>query len=444
MRIILALVIMLVCVSIEAATQTAASTSRTDVNTAYTACSDGDTLAIPAGNSSTWSTPITVSKAIWIVGAGTNSTILNSTGSGFFIIDEVHSGVRISQIQFFKSARSGSGNDGEIRVASSAAPTTGFRIDHCFFKNGQYTFRPNSDSTVYGVIDHNHFWNCDAPMDLIGGNDDNWATRKHTGTTNTMVFENNLHTVNDLADNITGWSDQEQFIEAESFDFVVRHCVFDMASLTEYNGIAIEWHGNHEIWDNSGTKRRGPQLIEIYSNIFNINFTYRLIHARGGSFLIYSNAVTFSTANQVFVQMEEEEGVSGSAVNGGAAAKTAWAAEDQINNCHIWTNALVGTGITVVTTNYNSDGIFIKKGHDWWDAAPNNTDGFTDWGANRLGSSNMTYTASGTQWHYPLTQLAYPHPLVTAQDGGGGGGGAIDNSNYGRGAKQIRTRGLRR
>src|SRR4051812_44338464 len=62
---------------LQAATYEAASTSRADVLAAVNACSSGDTVNIPAGTS-TWSSPITLTKAITINGNGTNNTIIQN------------------------------------------------------------------------------------------------------------------------------------------------------------------------------------------------------------------------------------------------------------------------------------------------------------------------------------------------------------------------------
>src|SRR5437870_2153368 len=58
-----------------AATINAASCSQANVNSAITSAVDGDTVIIPAGTCS-WTTTLTITKGISLLGAGAGSTVL--------------------------------------------------------------------------------------------------------------------------------------------------------------------------------------------------------------------------------------------------------------------------------------------------------------------------------------------------------------------------------
>jgi len=284
------------------------------------------------------------------------------------------------------------------------------RIDHCYIRYNQYSIRTYS-SRIYGVIDHNYIYNNDAFANLVG-NAQNWDLPSVAGTTNTLMFEDNIHYLDDHVTDVSGWTDQEQFIEGQGQDFSIRNCLFDGRNLTKYNGLFVEWHGNASLHANDPALR-GPQLIEVYSNQFLANFSYRMIHARGGSLLCWSNVFSSASRSGAAIQMEEEE----SGASCCRPLKTIWAAEDQINNTHIWGNTLRGAVRVLVATNYANDSIFIQKDRDYFLHAPDGTSGKTSW-SDRLGASNMTHTARGTQYHHPYTPLVHPHPLVFSQDGG--------------------------
>src|SRR5574343_665084 len=97
MKILLSIALLLLANSARAATNTAATVARADVLTAYNACANGDTLEIPAGAAS-WSSAITVAKAIRIIGAGTNSTII--TNAAFILKPATNLLTRLSGIFF--------------------------------------------------------------------------------------------------------------------------------------------------------------------------------------------------------------------------------------------------------------------------------------------------------------------------------------------------------
>ena len=81
----------------------AASSSKSNVEAAIASASDGDVVFVPAGNS-TWSSRVTVNKAITIFGAGIGNTII--TDFGFDVADGTNNW-RISHFEFINSSVAG-------------------------------------------------------------------------------------------------------------------------------------------------------------------------------------------------------------------------------------------------------------------------------------------------------------------------------------------------
>ena len=86
MRILVLIIFLLAAFKINAATNTAASASLADVTSAYALCSDGDILSVPAGTA-TWTSTFTINKAIQLIGAGIDQTIItDGTGNNTQLI----------------------------------------------------------------------------------------------------------------------------------------------------------------------------------------------------------------------------------------------------------------------------------------------------------------------------------------------------------------------
>src|SRR5262245_58976902 len=129
MRVFLFLLLM-ECVS-KAATITAASTSRCDVGAAVTAAVDGDTVMIPSGTSE-WTTSLQYSKAISVIGSGTNLTILQdgiilntppSAQALFAIATTSGKSYRLSNLQIAQGSRGDSPVFGEGTIQFGGTST---------------------------------------------------------------------------------------------------------------------------------------------------------------------------------------------------------------------------------------------------------------------------------------------------------------------------------
>ena len=158
----------------DGATITASSASLTDVSNAVVSASHGDTVRIPAG-SATWDNHLYVTKALSIIGAGTNSTHLTRTnGLMLWLRPSTNLPIRVSQIQF-----TGGWNDEIIYIDAkretdaSRVTVSSFRVDRCKFNRGKRAIWPLG--WAYGVVDHCTFTDCNIAVSPQGDNSAAWA-----------------------------------------------------------------------------------------------------------------------------------------------------------------------------------------------------------------------------------------------------------------------------
>lgn len=382
--------------SADGATIVASSTSLTDVSNAVVSASHGDTVRIPAG-SSTWASELYVTKAISIIGAGTNATHITATNTlAIWWKPSTNLPIRVSSIRF----TSGYGSEciyfegQRENPGSGRVPITSFRVDRCLFTGGKRTIWPIG--WVYGVVDHNLFLNCDIAVSPQGDNSASWARAEGYGTTNAVVIEDNDFVVNNSAP----YEPNEQIYHYEGARSVTRFNRFDFTSATSYNGLPFESHGNYgsSIADPGTTNvlaLRGQPVVEIYGNTMAVHHTYRFIYLRSGSGIIASNTMTWASGSTpVAISLTDEEAWQ---TLWFSPLKTTWPGHDGITNSFYWANTLNGSPITVSVTGPDTNVIQVNR--DYWLQAPNSTNG----------------SPAGILQGYAT--LTYPHPLATAQDG---------------------------
>ena len=123
-----------------------------------TQAQNGDTITIPPGTF-TWSTGITITKAITLQGAGVGSTIIrDDVQSAQLILWSLAAGLpsRITGIEFQDGGRINTANapGGILHIDGSNTSGSTFRFGHCKWNNLN---GPTVFDTVIGVIDHNTF-----------------------------------------------------------------------------------------------------------------------------------------------------------------------------------------------------------------------------------------------------------------------------------------------
>jgi len=180
----------------------AASCSYADVSAAIASAQSGDTVMIPVGHC-TWSSGLTITKGIYLLGAGDNATKITCTSSGNYVITYQPSNLsgnhpfRVSGFTFDMADQS---NGIKLNVAHSSDLTiqTNIRIDHNTFVNTQGQAIWNNG--MRGVIDNNLFsdivYPIRNPLSYRNGGEwwDNWEGIIFGSAGNNMYFEDNIFT----------------------------------------------------------------------------------------------------------------------------------------------------------------------------------------------------------------------------------------------------------
>src|ERR1051326_848133 len=293
-----------------AATYFAAGVDRASVSSAIALSSDGDTVMVPAGTA-TWSSGLTITKAINLIGAGTNQTIINVGISAYLIQWRPAHDLpcRLSGIRF-------SAPDNTYSYALCLqGKATQFRVDHCWWDNLSHALASNwpenaATGPVYGVIDHCTFRNCFISIfitDCEGANDqwaggtfDGWASWQRPiqpGTTNCLCIEDNLFVWDSNIGSVC--SSCQDNTEAQVYGqggsrATIRKNVFNTADSGYIDGHC------DQAWGGSGGSS-AVVLYEVYSNVFRPNvigssgYAGASSNVRGGRHLWFGNTYS-STA----------------------------------------------------------------------------------------------------------------------------------------------------
>jgi hypothetical protein len=407
-------ILLFCCQPAQSEIRTAATADYADVLTAYNACSDGDELSIPPGTN-TWTSTLTVAKAIWIYGASSNTTRIVRSGTA--IKTDGESGglagkiPRISNI-YFDGNNFGGSYTLDLRGGNLTTNyPTYVRVDHCYFNNN-YVAICVRGPTSWGVIDHCVFRNSDFAVSFIG-NGVVWDWPISPGNTNMMVIED-CHM---FWEGSTMPNDGNETISTGQGErFVARYCTFTGTNYTGTGGdfLPFETHGkgNSETWPPDPDSLRAAPIFELYMNTMRSE-SYRYFHIRGGSYLAWSNTIIATDPSDDAIVLAQD------------AAGETWPAYDQVANSFMWGNTFNGVLITNITLfDPATDLPLIQENRDYWMHAPDATSGRFVW-TDGAGGPEGYLSNNTAQAYYPYTPLTYPHPLVTAQDGGGGGGGDI-------------------
>lgn len=373
-----------------AATHATASCSFSDVSAAYVQASDGDVIEIPAG-SSTWTSTLVIKKAITLMGAGRDSTLIQGTGRVIEISPSSNVKIRVSGIGFLSASVYVKGN------RSNSYCLDQVRIDHCKFVNGGDNIY--AEGWIEGLIDHNFFMNNNRAIMIVGDNDCSWERPIEAGTSHALFIEDNVF----KQTNAGGGGLNENIYHQEGARTVIRYNDFDGTEYTSYAYVPFDSHGTQSYYDGKGI--RGQPLIEVYNNTFRYHHSYRVCYFRSGSILFHDNSFTFITSS-VEIVLTEEEGWQSIFFS---PLRTTWAAEDQIMNCFFWNNTRNGSPITNITLNAPSDAIFIQKDRDYFMHQPQSTGGKAIY-IGRPGGAE-SFSSTGANAYYPYVPFTYPHPL---------------------------------
>ena len=285
----------LICISLSAgtlwaATITATSCSRNDVETAVNSAANGDTVLIPSGTC-TWTTNLTIgNKYLTLQGAGAGPTIIRDGVSKdvypnipqVLVWETIDGGLsRLTGITFQGGTITDVYNKGIVVIGGASRQ---FRVDHCKFIPTQ-TAGLFVWGDLWGVIDHNVFdlsAHHGYAIYIHGGTygDAAWAEGSTLGTVRNVFVENNLFT----QDQSLGW----QYYGVDGWNgsrVVYRY--------NQFNATNLNNHGTE-----SGGRWRSQRQFEIYNNTWTWNMMGNdfpsLIGLRGGTGVIYNNSATIS------------------------------------------------------------------------------------------------------------------------------------------------------
>lgn len=262
------------------ATTWASDGSAASVQTIHgTLAVDGDTITIPLGTF-TWTTTVTISKAITLQGAGIGTSIIkDGAGPATLMVWNLVASKpsRLTGIEFRNNGGTSRGSPYIITLNGgvSNVDSRTMRVDHCKFDHlFGFSLQP---SDIIGVIDHCTFlftpnaipiyvydgsWNNQGPY--AGGS---WHDTSQFGTSKFLFIEDNTFTNDGAAyaaiDGLKG-----------------SRVVFRYNTLTL---CYVEIHGT-----DSGGIYRGGRAYEIYNNTF-VSSTGILADARSAVLVIHDN-----------------------------------------------------------------------------------------------------------------------------------------------------------
>lgn len=274
----------------------AATCSVTDVNAvingpAHTAV-DGDTINIPAGLC-TWTSSLTVTKGISIIGAGSSSTIIQDGYAGTLLVVKIPSATSSTFRLSGMALNPTSGSGGQPTLATIAGTCNASTCSHIRLDNISSTGWSDGvnfhgfliyANNVFGVLDHltvsfdsgGEFMSIG--HDSYGGvgdyGDNSWAQPDSYGTDNALYIENCSFThTGTLGMAITDTDN------AGGGRFVAR-----FNTLTNAN---FQTHGTE-----STGRLRGGRQYEVYNNYLTITAGAQgdLIGWRSGTGMVFNNS----------------------------------------------------------------------------------------------------------------------------------------------------------
>lgn len=417
MKKILFIIVILLCWTTYSYATTAASCSRDDVFTAYGNTSAGGTLTIPVCNDgATWTSGITVDKAISIIGngsSGSNKTKLIAGGNFstgmFYVTASTTSLVRISGIYFDLNTRS-------TPALVLNGTMTQFQFGENYVNAGASYHIYKVGGKAHGVIHSNTFLNSTITMDLTGNNNTAWGETISAGSsnTNTLYIEGNSF----IRNNDLACSPVQNHIESsQGAQYVARWNTFDGSAWCGGAYGEIDYHIMPHGDNYNDRTQRGSPLLEYYNNYSTAIRGYYWV-MRGGSIVAHDNIIkaTYKAdGNNIFGLREEDCEYS---------SWTTWPAPDQIYNSFFWNNYTddaKSTAANVFLWPGTSSSVVVAD-KDYFLHAPADSGGKStlyDSGTVKYtyydASNKMTWSASGANAYYPYTTYTCPHPLASTQ-----------------------------
>ena len=414
----------------KAVTIKAASASFADVSAAVAAAGRGDTVTVPAG-SATWSSTLTLTKGISLLGAGRDSLTITRSGSAAIAINPDATAIANDEtirVDGFTFDGSNSANHHITVVGAGETGTKPFKnlvISNNRFKNSTLTLSDtgviSTTGQVRGVIANNIFDRCNEILKVIGNDDPvEWQNGHYPfafGSSDNLFFESNTITYSSsFSGSDPGWIETGQGARV-----VVRYNTFNFANTTcsEYWDV----HG-FQNWPGGQT---GTMIVEYYGNTLTNTSGYRWVNHRGSWGLFFNNVMTGTNGGSIEIN---EYGCS-SEVPGGTGSNLA-----EVNNTYVFNNTVNGT---IKNMSLNTAKCGIAENKSWWNydssfdgstgigrgtSVPGGTCtvGVAYWKAstvtptvdpNVIQNGHLYKCLSTNVWTDYYTPYTYPHPLVT-------------------------------
>jgi hypothetical protein len=421
----------MLCVSSRAATINAATSSRADVVTAIAAASRGDTVSVPAG-SSTWSSAVSITKGLRLVGAGAGMT--NITGGSTTMVDIAPDAtalaneetIEVNGFRFDGNAACPYMIEAHGAGASASKAFKNLIIRNCLFRNGITSLSSTGviriDGQVRGVISGNEFDRCNLILKNIGNDSvTEWQNSAFYpfafGTIDNLFFEGNtIHFTSSYTGSDPGWMESGQ----------------GQRLVCRYNSWDFTNADSTEVWDIHGAQnwpggQTGTMISEYYGNTLSGGDGYRWINHRGGWALFFNNIMT--TTGSMWIEMHQYEG---------SVAETG-APSEQVDETYVWNNTKNGSSIGMTEDedfinaieenddffNFNASFTNGSSGIGRGTSAPTTTgnpDGSGYWVASTATptvspsviQAGVLYKRVGGAWVSYYTPYTYPHPLLSA------------------------------
>lgn len=303
---------MFYCFSLKAATYNSATASSSDVQSAIYLSQNRDTVTIPAGTVS-WSSSITITQGIDLVGAGTNSLFITNNVMGTWAINiNIPPGEtnRVTGITF-----SGGSSDNNCIYVQGSNDVRRFRAyyNKFYLCPGAFKF-----DTVFGVVDHNYIFN-NAPGNKLAHIKDSVYNGLLSGNgvwTNTQA-------------NLAG-TDQAIFFEDNTV--TSTNGTFFMSAIDAQAGALYVYRYNRntnsylEAHGSEAQYERSTRHGEIYNNFFDMKNVNQIVTFwRGGTLLVFSNNINNVNSAACLKCEDNRASEAGNfAPFGGADARNHW------------------------------------------------------------------------------------------------------------------------
>lgn len=334
-------------------------TSSADIQTCINGATNGDTINITAGTT-TWTSQITITKSLNLIGAGIASTIIDQTQAGAYAPENLTSG---STLDTTKSL-----------IVVSLTPTTssncpivrisGMKIDvsnksyGILYRNNGYgaDYAYDCKNVRYDHLDLEAYYYFYQSVGMAHGVMDNCILKGRTGysgdstlwTNNSFEFGSSSNFY--FEDNTwTGYTGSTTPLVSDGSGAQRWAWRYNTITIPDGigSGVLFEQHGNHQC------AQPGGFGAEVYGNNITSNedHSYGLVDQRGGKWLVYNNTFTNANSGESWLRIREEypdscgPGVAENAING---------QPQHVSSSYYWSNyidgSLTDTGVATLST----------------------------------------------------------------------------------------------